>query len=583
MRIQGSHLILPLYVAAALALIGPTGAKFSTSIPSSRVAFDPGLQAFLIGWDWHALTREPLRVFDAPIFHPEPRTLTYMDHMLGETAAAAPVLWLTGSVAAAYNILVVLSFALSAWATYRLVRLLGVSRLGAGLSGFLFAFSPYRYANLDLLNQLQTQFLPLGLFFAVRYLQRWKVRDVVGVAATVVAQIYFGWYYAYYLVVALALLVAYKLVQGSWRPPREHGRAYALIALLSLATVAPVTWPYLERRLELPEFRRSLGETALYSADLLDYLKTNPTSVLASAARLPTGGQAYFPGLVAAALGALGAWAVWARRHLSSAGKSPRRVTQAWGDAGYFLLLAPTAAVLSLGPILHVAGARLWIPLPYSVLYFLVPGFSAMRAPARLAVLVLLACVVLAGVGFKLVEARLRESRPFAWKGAVAAMFGIAILGAWVRPVSLLELPAARSMPGAYAWLAQQPDKAPVLELPVPARDADESETHALRQYGILLHGHPRLDGCSGFVSRRYRAFRAEIQSFPRDQALHAAGGMGARWIIVHYGDYAGGRADSLRNRIESEPRLGFARRFGEDVVYELRSGGPEPAPKEGG
>jgi len=572
MRIQGSHLILPLYAAAALLLTVPTGAKFSTSIPSSRAAFDPGLQAFLIGWDWHALTRDPLRVFDAPIFHPEPRTLAYMDHMLGETAAAAPVLWLTGSVAAAYNILVLLSFAFSAWAAYRLVRLFGVSRLGAGLSGFLFAFGPYRYANLDLLNQLQTQFLPLGLFFAVRYLQRWKVRDAVGVAAAVIAQIYFGWYYAYYLVAALALLVGYKLVQGSWHAPRGHRRAYALIAALSFATVAPVTWPYVERRLELPEFRRSLGETALYSADLLDYLKTNPTSVLAGAAHLPTGAQAYFPGLVVAALGALGASALWARRRLSGAGISPRRVAQAWGDAGYFLLLAPAAMLLSLGPILHVAGVRLWIPLPYSVLYFLVPGFSVMRAPARLAVLALLACVVLAGIGFKLLETRLRERRPFAWKGMVAAMFGIAVLGAWVRPVTLLELPSSRSMPGAYAWLARQPDKAPILELPAPARDADENETHALRQYWILLHGHPRLDGCSGFVSRRYRAFRAAVQSFPSDEALRAAAGMGARWIVVHYGDYPAGQGDSLRDRIESEPRLDMEARFGNDVVYELRS-----------
>jgi hypothetical protein len=248
LRARASLLVLPLFVVASLILTLPLGSRFFSSIPSSHSLFDPGLQAFIIGWDWHAITQDPFHIFDAPIFHPEHRTLSYMDHLLGETVVAAPILSMTKSLAGAYNFLVILSFVTSAWATYRLTRLLGVPRSGAWLCGFLFAFSPYRYANLDLLNQLQTQFLPLGLFFGIRYIEKWRFRDASGIGATMVAQVYFGWYYAYYLGLALVLLLLYAIIGGRWRPVRRHigllasTTAVALLAILPVAAGARPHW-----------------------------------------------------------------------------------------------------------------------------------------------------------------------------------------------------------------------------------------------------------------------------------------------------------------------------------------------------
>jgi sugar phosphate isomerase/epimerase len=138
--------------------------------------------------------------------------------------------------------------------------------------------------------------------------------------------------------------------------------------------------------------------------------------------------------------------------------------------------------------------------------------------------------------------------------------------------MSLLNLPTARSMPEVYRWLAALPDDPPLLEIPVPARDEDENEDHALRQYLILFHGKPRIGGISAFISRRYREFRSEIQEFPSRTSLNAASQMGARLIIVHYGDYPEPSRVSLRRRIADEPLLTPRGAFGEDVVYELQS-----------
>ncbi len=555
-RFPATLLVLPAYLLVTIVSLRPILEHPGSAIPSSRVIFDPPFQAFLIGWNWHAFTTNPASIFNAPIFHPESRTLTYMDHMIGETLLASPVFAVHGSLAAAYNFLLFLSFPLSAWATYRLARLFRVSRWGAFLAGLIFAFSAYRFSSLDLLNQLQTQFIPLGLFFWIRYLQRLKLRDAAGAFATLVVQVYFGWYYAFYLFLALLLAFLYAWAARLTRVPRGQWAALLVTAVLALAAILPVTWPYVETRAEMPGFRRTLGESALYSADIFDY------------------GKSYWPGLAAVVLGAFGIASIL--RRLKEGGGWRDRLHRAdW--AGFPLLLAITGFILSLGPILHVAGRRIWLPLPYAVLYFVIPGFSSMRAPARLAVMVTLGMALLAGIGYGWVLDRLR-GRGRLWQPLAAIPFILALAGAADSPRTTLELPARSTMPPIYRWIGTLPGTTAILELPVPEHDADENETHSIRQLLTLYHGKPRLDGTSGFVSPSYRAFRSLVQTFPGDSALAAIRSLGADLVVVHYGDYPPADRARLAARIAAEPYLVLRARAGTDAAYQLRGGAPPPA-----
>lgn len=550
-------LILPAFLAVTLAALWPIVSRFSSAIPSSGAAFDPVFQAFLLGWDWQALSTAPGTVFQAPIFYPEPRTLTYMDPMLGEAIAASPVFLAHGTVPAAYNFLVLLSFVVSAWATYRLTRLFGVSRLGAFLAGTAFAFSPYRLANLDLLNQLQTQFLVLGLFFATRYVQRWKRRDAACALATLATQVYFGWYYSYYLLLCFLAIAVYAWVAKLGPAPRAHWKFLAAAAGFSLLAVLPVAWPYILEHRSMPGFRRTLGESALYSADLFDYFRWSARSFLTQLLGLPQGNQSYAPGLVAMVLGSLGAWSIARGVREDRTRLKPLP-----------LALALVGFVLSLGPILHIAGHRIWIPLPYAILHFVIPGFSSMRAPARLAVVVALAFAVLAGIGYSYLEGVL-QARRLPWRGLVAILLLVTAASVIVRPISMTTLPGPNEMPPAYRWIATHPG-GPLLELPAPLTDGDENEGHALRQYFVLFHKRPRLDGVSGFLSAAYREFRRTIQSFPNDAALASAESKGARLILIHFEDYNPRERQALESRIRSTPRLVARARFGGDVIYSL-------------
>ena len=124
-------------------------------------------------------------------------------------------------------------------------------------------------------------------------------------------------------------------------------------------------------------------------------------------------------------------------------------------------------------------------------------------------------------------------------------------------------------MPPVYDWLAEQPDSRPVLEFPVPAKPWSEGPTDVRRQVYVLHHGKPRLDGASGFTSNRYRAFRVDMQAFPAQETIRRAYDMGARRLIVHYGDYAPMLREGLQRRVDDVTYLREVAAFGQDVVYE--------------
>jgi hypothetical protein len=186
------HFVVLLYLVASLVLTWPLALHFGSRLPSVFIPYDALLQVFLLGWGWHGLTTNPLGVFHAPIFYPEPRTLTYMDHMLGEAVLAGPVIEVFG-LGAAYNSLIIFSFVASGYFLYRLARLYGISHSGSCAAGFLFAFCPYRFTHLGCLNQLQTQSIPLGIFVAVLFFRTGRMRYGIGAALTLSLQIYFGW------------------------------------------------------------------------------------------------------------------------------------------------------------------------------------------------------------------------------------------------------------------------------------------------------------------------------------------------------------------------------------------------------
>lgn len=82
-----------------------------------------------VAWVAHALVTDPLHVYDANIFHPHTRTLTYSKPNIGAGALAIPFYWLGGrNPHFSHNAVQLLAFVFALAGMYALVKHLSGAR-----------------------------------------------------------------------------------------------------------------------------------------------------------------------------------------------------------------------------------------------------------------------------------------------------------------------------------------------------------------------------------------------------------------------------------------------------------------------
>jgi len=124
----------------------------------------------------------------------------------------------------------------------------------------------------------------------------------------------------------------------------------------------------------------------------------------------------------------------------------------------------------------------------------LLPGFDGLRVPARLIVVVALALGVLGSAGAAWLLSRLGSRTGLA---AAAALGAAIVLEGYGGPLPMVRFPHDQlGRARLNAWIRSGPPGG-VLELPI-AGPAFEPFTTAY-QYNTLLHGHPIVNGYSGY------------------------------------------------------------------------------------
>ena len=274
------------------------------------IAWDCTQALAILGGD---LSRIPA-FFNANIFHPEPLSLVYSDHMVAQAAQALPLYVLSGNLILCYNVLFLSTFVLCGLGTYLFVRELTGNARVAFVAGLLFAFAPYRFAQLPQLSLLSVQWAPLALYGLRRYFDTGKRLPLAGAAAALVAQNLSSGYYLLYFMPFVASYALWEIaVRRAWGVRRIWLELAALVVIVAAAT-APFLVPYFLLRDRLPALR-DVREVSGYSADVYGYLTASPgLSFWGDALRMyPKHEGNLFPGLLPAVLAGIGIVA-WAKR-----------------------------------------------------------------------------------------------------------------------------------------------------------------------------------------------------------------------------------------------------------------------------
>lgn len=519
-----SLLVAGAFIVAAIALTLPLALNLKRALPSDHG--DTLLITWIIGWDADRLRHGLRGLWEPPIFFPYRGTLAFSETMLGVAVFAAPVYWITADPVLTYNVAFLIAFAIAGAGMYLLARELTGSRAAAVAAGMYYAFGPFRMSQYAHVQMVATGWIPIALFGLHRYFSTRRPRWLALFAGAWVLQTLSNMYIGYFIAVPIAVVIAdavWRAREGRTRILLQLGAAGVLIA----AALAPVAAAYLRVRADYHQVR-GIDEVAVNGADLRSYLVGKDS--IGVWRWLPTAvgvdpEKELFPGLFAASLAALGCYA---------AAADPRR--RRW--ALVYGAIAIAALVLSLGPHVRIWGKVVTTHGPYAWLLAIVPGMDGMRVPARFAIIVIAALSVLVAFG---VDWLLRRAAPRFRPGIAATCVAMVVADGWAVPITSVSY-SARGRPEDRAVAFWLKDRAAGAALHLPIQPSGEQLLDY--QFMTLVHGHPIVNGFSGYVTPFMNLLGSRsspLSDFDRfPAAVRMLRSLGIRYVFVHPDDYDG-------------------------------------------
>jgi hypothetical protein len=520
---------------------------------------DQLLHAWTIDWVYHQLRHDPLRLFAANTFHPQPHSLALSDHLVGVALTLLPLRSVVDDPLRLNALGTLLTFILAGTAVGALVVRLTGSLAAAGVAGTLYAFNPFRAHNLSQIQLLADYAMPLAFLYLHRYRDSGRSRDLVLVAVAAAWQVLCGTYLGAYLIVALVIVPVAGRRRGH-PAPLATARAGVLALLVGGLVLGPFVYPYLQLR-AIGQLSPHVINSTVFSLGLGDFLCWRDCQGLFGPPLVP----------VTAMLAAAALWPRWPPH------------------TGTYLAITLIGWTMALGPYLHVAPTTdldvdpaFLAPGPYWFVQHYVPGFDGLRVPARAVAVSHLALAVLAGLGVARLMRRVAgRVAAFRGRGGVLGTVVLALVLAIVvrtspRPsVSFEPVAAATSAPPVYAWLAASAGDAAgaIVELPVPQYDA-------IFMYRSRLHRRPLVNGYSGFLPYAHRYVVNALRCYPCLAAQRALADLDVRTHVLHLELFPPAQRAPIRQAVAGEAALHLAREFGDTLVIASRGTPPaRPAP----
>lgn len=550
----------------AMAQTWPLPARMATSMPGwpgDNFAF-----LYKLWWFRTALVEQHISpFFDPGSYAPFGFNLGQGEPTLLNTLPGAAIGSLTSDIVS-YNLLALVSFVVAAIGGYLLVREVSSSKLAGLLGGLAVAFCPYRMSQFaGHLQMLGTGWIALAFYFLERLLKTGRVREGIGLGASLGLAALSAWYYAYMVGLALAVYFLFRLwtLRGSSGfAPARIVRGILVGVFIFLIMASPVAVPSLQLWAQggLTHSAKAADE---HSAAPLDYLLPNPLQPLWGEAGMRAHAEqnviesALYPGLVVVAIAvAGGVMLLRSRRNVPSEMKTLSSST--------WLVLGGICFLLSLGLTLHDANGQVKlagggvVPLPGQLLYDWLPLYSSMRAFARFGVLVMLCAAALMGIGWTVLlrsgPSWLR-SRPVFSTTVAAALI---LLDFWTGPYAW---GTSRVESGATdAFLAAQPSGL-VMQMPL----ASSQSGPAL--YSHVLYGKPIAYGYETFEPPEWSKARPALEAFPADASLDVLKSWGVRYIVVSGNAYGADWPGTL-NYLKSLPGMRNMMSFTERGTWDV-------------
>lgn len=533
---------------------------------------DPLFYAWNLSHNADVLSGKQKNAFDTNIFYPLTNTIAYSDTLWAQSLLASPIIWATDNAILAQNVLIILSFVLSAGTMFLLLYYITKHKTASLVSSLFFAFSYPRIAQIGHLPFLSSQWIPLVILYVLKFFDEGKTRSLLAAylfyALATASSIYFG-IYLLPLLLIITLVHSFFWFYGN-KQKIFWSRVKILVILLVPFVVGMllINLPYLRLTAEHPEYKRTLFDTYNLRALPIDYIRVLPQSLLHTIG-FPSAPpeHALYPTLILFFMSMIG-------------------VRKAWGKNKKLVLICVisglTYFILSFGVEQTIFGRT--FKMPYYYLFNAIPIFRTVRVPARFGLFVIFNLTILSSFALQ---------QFFNKKQSILKIFTVItifLIEIWQIQTPFIRIPLKNTLPTVYSWLAGQPAQIVVAELPIRLfytgipmeaqlmkryTDLNEMDNYALETYRLYFstfHKKRMINGYSGFFPENYNRLAETLENFPSEYSIKAMQDIGVTHAVVHLWQYENEKRNEITKALANSSLLALSYWQDDDLVYTIRS-----------
>jgi hypothetical protein len=486
--------------------------------------------AFAQNWVIHSLTTDPQNLFNANNFYPQKNTLAYSDPFITSALISAVPVRISGEPIMAVNFNLILSIALLGFGVFILSFYITGEFLPSIIAGILVIFAPSVLDKKVHLEYLSIGWLPISITFFLHFLKTHRSKFFALTLFFSVIQTLDAILIGYFLAFFFTLYVIYFGIKDKKEVVRlitVKNFTILVIAFIPIIFLASFYFKVSSTYHVTRDIRESI-HLALQPEDLIypgESTRLAPLLLSLPTAKTSNPKMEVKPGY----LGLVFSFLVFSSVLFFFKVKKKSNYFNLFFYAGVFSL------TLSFGPFLHLGRMTIHhpfpIPLPYTLFYYLIPGFKGFRNSSTWEMLFIILIAVCIAILLSYAKKRIKN------KAILAFIFGFIVFGTIIEysfPMKFYPIPAKKDFPQVYSWLNTTPSNSSILILPIYFWNMPNSIEEMKRQFFMTANFRRMVNGYSGFNSTDWEKFVIYTnKNFPSDQSLNKIKNLKVDYLVV--------------------------------------------------
>ncbi len=579
--------------------------------------WDPLLNMWTLSWDTTTLLHAPTHLWQAQLLYSNNLTLSYSENLLGEAIIYAPFFLLTHNPVLSYNITFYLIFLLCGINMYIVARHYTGRSYAAFVAAIVFAFAPYRIGQIDHIHIIAGEWMPLAFLYLDLSLAkgRWHhwILFALFYALQLLSSVYYGIFLTYCLLAFVLIRYARPFIGQLWLQRGAYIRGLAekcirpaIVFVVMLLFILLLMAPYLASLHN--GLSRSVGEATGYSAFLRDFLFAVPFNWLYGLTSyndtlLSYDSEHYlFIGITTIVLTIAGSILAFRQKQFTFRAYMWTGVIVLLFAFGPFLQYSTPSGSPFVAAASRLTGSAIlppnfpYIPMPWFLGFYILPGLSGLRVPARLIGVLLIMFALMAAYCVVWLQNSCssmtigKSHQEHQDKSANVSQQSLSILlRTWATRVVLLliplllllevvpanvpvtHVPTGNAIPPVYSWLATHGGQQPIVELPITTVDRNfPPKDEAWYDYYAIYHSHPIVDGWSGYRPPLTNQIAALLYNFPSQDSLAILKKYHITYVVLHLQFYSPNVGASMLAQAKANPGLQQVALFGSDLVWQV-------------